>query len=136
MGRSFINLQVNLHGPSTFEVTSADTEYWDSWWQSATYNSYCKIPVDTMSKLLVALQDMVNHGKADDFGFLMQMPEWDREEWIIRAHRDCHKFWQEDPEGFPPCGLAQSFRQVRALRKRRAEEKKRMGTVKKMSLGD
>lgn len=135
MGRDFVDLQVNLHGPSVFEVRSADVEYWDKWWQDTTYNYYRSIPTETMCKLLVALQDMVNHGKADDFGFLMQMPEYDREDWIRRARRDCHKFWQEDAEGFPPCGLAQSFRQVRALRKRRAEEKKRMGAVKKMSLG-
>lgn len=111
-------------GGTTYSVKSADGERWNEWWQSITYDKYRRLGLNDLSRFMVALQDLSLSGVVRDVEFLVQMPEWDREAWIVRAHRQCHKLWEENSEEFPSCGISQSFRQLRDTRKRLATEKK------------
>ena len=135
MRRDFLDIELTHQCSLVYSVKSADVEFWDEWWINKAYCWSRPILSSDLDRFMLALQDMVNQGETR-LEFLMQMPAWDRAEWIQRARRDCNRFHGEDPDGFPPCGIVQSFRQLRDLRKRRAEEGKRMNGVQKMSLGD
>lgn len=135
MDNSFVDVQLNGVTGAIYSIKAADLKYWDTWWQDTTYESYRRLQASTLFKFLVALESLVNSGDLSSCAFLFQMHEYDRETWVIRAHRQCHSLWRENPKGFPSCGIQQSFDNLRAFRKAAAQEKKKAkSAVKQMDL--
>lgn len=124
MTQNFIHTDFSLQSGFTYTVQAADPNYWDEWWKSITYTCYRRLQATALYSLITALDDLVAQGAVPAAAFLFTMDDWDREQWLIRAHRQCHEFWQKNPEGFPACGIQESFTNLKALRKARAAEKK------------
>lgn len=112
-----------------------DVAHWDAWWQQVTYDNYRRLVYSSLMEFRAVLARMFRAGRLKGYEFLMEMPEYEQENWIRRAQCDCNKCWQEDPEGFPPCGIKESFDRIRAVRKERSQAKKEASKLKKLNLG-
>lgn len=119
---------MDAHGCITYMTGDVDQEQLDSWWVHHTYSMYRALTYRDLEGIFASISRLASTSGFEDLKFLLEMDEYDREEWIRRAHQQCHKEWLADSEVFPPCGLHESFKRIRALRKERAK-------LKKMNLG-
>lgn len=111
-------------GRITYIGGPVDIEQLDSWWMQKTYIAYRVFSSRDIEGLLTALSKLSSTSGFEDLKFLFEMDEWERGEWIRRAHRQCHQEFLENSDVFPACGLHESFKRLRALRKERARMKK------------
>lgn len=111
-----------------------DIAKWDEWWLRETYEHYRPIPIMKMEQFCSVLQRLHLRGQLEGYDFLFAMPESDREDWIDKAHRDCHKAWRENPESFPSAGIKESFDRIRRVRKAKSKSKKLDSEMRKAGL--
>lgn len=110
-------LQYVVPGQSSMEEV-------DAWWQGVIFDGGGILSYHAVEALLLTLNGLALRGKFIGYDFLFQMPEWEQEEWITKACRQCKKEHKADPEGFPAGGVKDSLDRLRALRKGRAKLKR------------
>lgn len=97
----------------------------DSWWQEITFGpGGGLLSCHATEVLLLALKGLALRGKFTGYDFLFQMPDWEQDEWIRKAHRQCRREHKADPSAFPAGGVKDSLDRLRALRKERTKLKR------------
>lgn len=122
------DVQIDTLGYMTYIGGGVDIEQLDAQWIALTYAGRRMLSYKDVDGFLTSISKLISTPGFEDLKFLFDMDDYDREQWVRRAHMQCHKEWLADPEAFPSCGLHESFKRIRALRKERAK-------LKKMNLG-
>lgn len=111
-------LQYSVPGQSNMDVV-------DAWWQAATFdNGGRRLSYAEAEALLLTLKGLALRGQFTGYDFLFQMPDFEQEEWITKAQRQCRKEHKMNPNVFPAGGVKDSLDRLRALRKERAKLKR------------
>lgn len=111
-------LQYSIAGQSSMEEV-------DLWWQEVTFGSGGgRLSCHGVEMLLLTLKGLALRGKFAGYDFLFQMPDFEQEEWLMKAQRQCRREHKTDPEVFPAGGVKDSLDRLRALRKERAKLKR------------